>query len=148
MASHTPGPWTWREEEFRPKYMQRMRNGRWRAKPGRRAKESWVLLLTGPTTSPTIPPQHRDEYDYPHILALRWAYIRGTHLYNLGPSPANARLIAAAPNLLEELRYIEAGWAVRERGGPGLAPLNPWEIERLSFVRAAIQAAEETTHVN
>src|SRR3990167_5607026 len=103
MATHTPGPWTWREDEFRSKYMVRMRNGNWRAKPGQRVNNSWVILLTGPALDPAIPPQHMDEWDYPHVLALRWASVRGTGLVNLGPSLADARLIAAAPELLAAL---------------------------------------------
>ena len=38
--------------------------------------------------------------------------------------------------LLEELKMVEEGWAVRERGH-GLR-LNPWEKERLMFIRDAI----------
>ena len=67
-------------------------------------------------------------------------------LVALAAGVANATLIAAAPKMLEELKYIEQGWAARERGGPGFSPLNPWETERLSFVRAAINRSEGGEH--
>mgnify|MGYP001612893948 FL=1 len=105
---HTPGPWSWREDEFRSKYMQRMRNGNWRAKSGHRANESWVFLLTGAVRNPTIPENHRDEWDYPHVLALRWVNVRGKSVYGAGPKPADASLIAATPDLLEALKDLTA----------------------------------------
>lgn len=51
---------------------------------------------------------------------------------------ANARLIAAAPDLLAELELVVAGWEEIERGEVRGRRLTAWEEERLSFARSAI----------
>ena len=113
LAESTPGPWKWREEIFRQKYMIRMKNGRWRARPGKDAGRSWVMLLTGPLTHSGIgyPEEtleniiagYPDEWDYPHIIAIRWNQIRPKSLVNACPSKADADLIANAPTDLADL---------------------------------------------
>ncbi len=47
-----------------------------------------------------------------------------------------------AAEMLAELKMIEDGWAVREIGTPGTDRLNPWERERLGFIRETIAKAE------
>ena len=138
MAERTPGPWTWRENEFRPKYMQQLRNGSWRAKPGRKSRDSWVALLTGPLRDPPIAEIHRDEWDYPHIIALRWGQIRGGSLVNVMPNPADASLIAAAPEMLAALEAISDAWANKKP----LAWQPEWHLQLLDQARAAIAKAK------
>lgn len=53
----------------------------------------------------------------------------------------NKRKLEAFDYLLTELRLIEEGWAVRERGLRGTRRLNQWERERLMFLRDAIAKA-------
>lgn len=114
LAAATPGPWAWREDMFRYKYMQQLNSGKWRAKPGKDANRSWVMLLTGPMRSPQkefnqddIIQGYPDEYDFPHIIALRWGQVRSKCLVNVTPNPPDADLIAHAPTdiraLLEEV---------------------------------------------
>ena len=56
---------------------------------------------------------------------------------------ANARLIAAAPELFEELEQIVIGWENIENGMvSGRSRLTPWEEESLKFARQAIAQAE------
>lgn len=115
----TPGPWAWREDQFREKYMQRLSNGNWRARPGKRASDSWVMLLTGPlhwtiptSFTPEEIEQATDEWDYPHILALRWNQVRGNTLFNAAPFAHDAAFIAATrtdvPDLLADAQASRA----------------------------------------
>ncbi len=48
---------------------------------------------------------------------------------------ANARLIAAAPELLAELEGIVTGWNSVEKH---VRPLTPWELERRKFIKEII----------
>jgi hypothetical protein len=125
LAAATPGPWAWREDMFRLKYMQQLKNGQWRAKPGKSANSSWVMLLTGPMRAPRINFTEEnilcgypDEWDFPHIIALRWSDIKGKSLVNVAPSRADAELIANAPNdiaaLIEEVEKLRE--KLREKG--------------------------------
>ena len=50
------------------------------------------------------------------------------------------RRLEAFDELLAELKEIRNGWAERE--ARGRYDLNPWETERLSFVRKVIDLAE------
>lgn len=52
------------------------------------------------------------------------------------PTEADKSLIAACPELLEELSLIVEGWEKKGRG------LTPWESERLNFARIAIAKAD------
>ena len=117
LAAATPGPWAWREDMFRPKYMKQMKNGNWRGKSGKSAKRSWVMLLTGPLHEPkfdfdegNILQGYPDEWDFPHIIAIRWDDIKGTSLLNATPLPEDAALIENAPidiaMLLEEVERL------------------------------------------
>ena len=121
LAAATPAPWVWREDLFRPKYMKQLRSGDWRAKPGRSALNSWVMLLTGPVrwpqkeedvTEENILRGYPDEWDFPHIIALRWRNIRGESLINSTPNDDDAVLIASAPTdiraLIEEIERLRA----------------------------------------
>jgi hypothetical protein len=118
----TPGPWAWRENDFRPKYMKQKKNGWWMARPGRRADQSWVMLLTGPIhasfrdkefTPEDFQRGFPDEWDFPHILALRWAQVRVKSLFNVAPKDADMELIANAPAdikaLIEEVERLRNG---------------------------------------
>ena len=92
MSEHTPGPWTWTDDDFADR------------SPGRDAAEpTWAekrldlkdadsanVMLTGESRAVLIP------WDYEGYRA--GVYIR----------EADARLIAAAPRLLDELKWIEA----------------------------------------
>lgn len=118
LAKATPGPWTWREDDFRPKYMKQKRDGNWMARPGRKAKDSWVMLLTGPPHASVregfaqedIQRGYPDEWDFPHIFALRWNQIKGKSLVNAVPGSDDAKLIANAPTdikaLIEEVERL------------------------------------------
>ena len=53
--------------------------------------------------------------------------------YELVADEANARLIAAAPLMLEELEYVASGLAHID---------TPWAIERLGFVQEVIKQAK------
>ena len=59
------------------------------------------------------------------------------------PDSADARLIAAAPDMLEELELIVAGWTNIEQGKVRGRKLTEWETERLQFARAAIARVKE-----
>ena len=126
LRNATPGPWTWREDTFRPKYMKQKKNGHWMAKPGRRASQSWVMLLTGPMRAPRkeftqedIIRGYPDEWDFPHIFALRWEALKAKSLFNATPSDADAELIANAPSdikaLIEEVERLRALVTAAER---------------------------------
>ncbi|AEB08420.1 hypothetical protein [Desulfobacca acetoxidans] len=117
VAKATPGPWAWRENDFRPKYMEKMRNGKWRARPGAKADQAWVMLLAGPPSkhAAELTPFNIlcgdvDEYDFPHIIGLRWAQVKGKALLGVVPLPADAELIANAPTdikaLIEEVERL------------------------------------------
>jgi len=120
LAKATPGPWEWREDVFRPKYMKRKRDGKWMARRGKRAVQSWVALLTGPPRNSHTPPPtleniergYPDEWDYPHIIALRWSDFRAKSLINALPSPDDMALIANAPTdikaLVKEVERLRA----------------------------------------
>lgn len=107
----TPGPWAWREDDFRPKYMKQKKDGSWMSRPGCRGDRSWVMLLTGPPhasikegfTQEDIQRGYPDEWDFRHIIALRWNQVRGKSLVNVSPFPEDAKLIAHAPTDLKAL---------------------------------------------
>lgn len=111
LAKATPGPWSWKEDLFRPKYMKQMKNGDWKAKPGKKASDSWVMLLTGPLKFNSVQEYSQediikgvpDEYDFQRVIALRWNRIKGTELWNSTPTQADADLIANAPSDIESL---------------------------------------------
>ena len=86
-------------------------------RPGRRAMDSWLVLLTGPMREPQreftredILKGYPDEWDFPHIFALRWSQIKGKELWNATPNDADAELIANAPAdikaLIEEVERL------------------------------------------
>ena len=56
---------------------------------------------------------------------------------------ANAKLVAAAPELLNELELIVAGWELRRKADdqPGCIGLDLWEQERLEFAQEIITKA-------
>ncbi len=90
----TRGPWRWMEEEFRQRYMVQTSSGKWRAKPGRRARDSWVFFLAGPLKG-GISPEHADEYDYHQVMSLRWSDVRVKELVHVAPLDRDAAFIAA-----------------------------------------------------
>ena len=55
-----------------------------------------------------------------------------------------ANLMAGAITMLEELKLIEAGWAIREARGVdvGFTPLTTWESKRLAALRRLIAESE------
>jgi len=129
----TPGPWAWREDDFRPKYMKQKRDGTWMARPGCRATDSWVMLLTGPARKPCADPipenimrGYPDEWDFPHIVALRWDQIKGKSLWNATPGPGDAKFIANAPTdikaLIEEVERLRG--LVKDAGLPLTQPID------------------------
>lgn len=121
-AAATAGPWKWRENDFRPRYMQQMRNGNWRARPGRKANDSWVFLLVAPSNHEASDDKDElarqiergriDEYDFRHIFALRWNQVRGNNLWNATPSEADCAFIEASrtdiPELVAEVKRLRA----------------------------------------
>ena len=106
----TPGPWRWMEGEFRHRYMVQVSNGKWRAKPGRRARDSWVFFLAGPLRG-MIAPEHADEWDYHQVMSLRWSDVRIKTLINVAPKDADAAFIAACDpqTILSLIEMVEAG---------------------------------------
>jgi len=74
----------------------------------------------------------------PNTKKVRIAIVQN----NIPEYKANARLIAAAPKLLEELKLIAQGWQIRRLRLKGTEPLTPWEEERYKFIQAAIREAE------
>jgi hypothetical protein len=120
LARATPGPWAWRQDLFRHKYMQELKNGTWRARPGKSANDSWVMLLTGPQrrlkyvdeTIDNVLNRRFDEFDFEWVIALRWSQVKGNVLMGCGPSPEDADLIANAPTdiaaLIAEVERLRA----------------------------------------
>jgi len=56
---------------------------------------------------------------------------------------ADARLIAAAPDMLEELRLVAEAWTLIEAGKVPGRMLTAWETERLAFIQATIRSCVE-----
>lgn len=129
LAEATPGPWKWREDLFFHKHMQKMKTGNWRARPGRLALDSWVMLLTGPLpdsmeieeTLENIISGCPDEWDYPPIVAIRWRQIKGKELFNATPTKEDAALIENAPTdiaaLIAEVERLRA--VIASSASPG-----------------------------
>lgn len=92
----TPGPWEWREKEFDEKYCKKKRDGTLIARAGRKIRDRWIMLLTGPQRYPIGDGEKVDEWDYPHIIALRWEDLK-TSSWSGGPSENDMKLIAASP---------------------------------------------------
>jgi hypothetical protein len=117
LAAATPGPWRWMEDIFRHKYMERMKNGSWRAKPHKKAENSWLMLLTGPV-HPSVQNFNQDginngfpdEYDFPHIIAIRWGDLKKKSIFNATPRRHDAEFISNAPidiaMLIEEVERL------------------------------------------
>lgn len=117
----------------------------------------WGDGLTGPTT-PAI--------DGPTVAGDRWDYTpvrKGTETLAIcpnqvdfgrtpveGSSEANARLIAASPELLEALEEMVRWYAKRETasmcvsGGEGLLPIEVQDEEVQQAMRAIAKATEAT----
>lgn len=129
LSKATPGPWAWRQDAFLPKYMDPVKSkpGHWRARSKGSAKRSWVMLLTGPQqrilkdelpdelTPENVRSGLPDEWDFPHIIALRWSSIKGNTLFNATPCLADAELVANAPSdiaaLIGEVERLRAALA-------------------------------------
>lgn len=114
----TPGPWWWGEEFFRTRHMKRTHAGLWRAKPGRRARDTHALLLVGcgpggpyMPESPSWDNDPIDEWDFPGIIRLQWEDLRSAS-WTGGPKNADCHFIAAArtdiPVLIAEVRRLRA----------------------------------------
>lgn len=66
-----------------------------------------------------------------------------SHDANDGLARQDAHLIAAAPDMLAELKEIFVGWGARDsQQFTGLERLNPWEKERFQFLKETIAKAE------
>ena len=79
----------------------------------------------------TLGPWHVESTEFPYVLDQDSKVIVKLPLTDQGRT--HAQLIAAAPELLEELKYVEGGLQ---------AVGTPWAKERLQFVRAVISKAE------
>lgn len=92
-------------------------------------------------TAHTPGPWHFDGHQYDHIV---WSSDRNRvcFLTSTGPTEANARLIAAAPDLLAALKDMVDG-APLECGEPDCPDCGPWRT-----ARAAIAKAEGRTNEN
>lgn len=114
LRAATPGPWRWREGLIREKYMARLRNGTWRAKPGRKAQDVYVYFLAGApidrgwgaavSEDELFLSGRIDEWDFRRVMTLRWGQVKGTS-FSGGPSRKDMDLIAAAP---EDIRALLA----------------------------------------
>ena len=106
----TPLPWTDRTQEFLERHaVLSPRSGEWEARPGHHIRQTWVCLITGPQRGSY---RYPDEWDYPHVIALRWSAIKGDGLANFMPGQDEGLIIAAVnalPELIRELRELRAG---------------------------------------
>ena len=95
----------------------------------------------GPWTAEILP--HRDGYNYVHVKSEQGDIIEPTKAYDI--EQANGCLIAAAPELLEALRYALVGVEHHAEEFKTKFP-SKWESsrikERLEFCRATIAKAE------
>ena len=101
----TPGPWRWMEDLFREKYMRPVKDkpGHYRARPDRKASDSWVYFLAGPVNGPRSGRSDDDfrkgligEWDFHRVMCLQWSDVRGNELWNRSPNPEDADFIAHA----------------------------------------------------
>ena len=115
----TPLPWSDRRQEFQERHaVLSRRSGQWRARPGHHIRQTWVCLITGPQQGSYSYP---DEWDYPHVIALRWSSIKGDGLANFMPGQDEGLIIAAVnalPELIRELRELRAGVKGTEQQQP------------------------------
>lgn len=120
MSAHTPGPWLLQASD------------KWRDAQGNVVQYGEYLISVG----------SRDERDE--------AYYRIARVSNVNDSPANeanARLIAAAPELLAALREAEAGLEFAGADKEPPTEFVPSHTLALRNVRAAIAKATGSTHV-
>lgn len=101
-AEATKGPWWDARNWFQSRHAKLSRNGNWRAKIGRRVRDTWMLLICAPlngdkwgsTELGGIPPATKawdeyadahgpgnlvDEFDFHHVASMRWSNYKGTH---------------------------------------------------------------------
>jgi hypothetical protein len=127
MNKHTPGPWRWMETQINYQICQRLGKNRDELTP---EDGAMVFALKGPLRSGLADEKQADQWDYPTVMELAWHCVDGDTITGANPSPANARLIAAAPELLEALE------ALVERVGN-----DEWVTEWAEIARAAIAKA-------
>jgi hypothetical protein len=73
-----------------------------------------------------------------------WAIMRGSYcLATTDKNKANARLIAAAPDLLQALRNLVDIQERDERGDPDYLATDEWREEALMIAKSAIAKADE-----
>ena len=110
----TPGPWRWMEDVFRQRYAVKTRTGKYRAKPGRSIRDTWIGLLLGAPDGfvqeqikkngieATVASGMVDEYDFKGIFRLRWSDIRGECFSGM-PRHEDCAFIAEARTIVPEL---------------------------------------------
>lgn len=81
LGKATPGPWAWQEDRFN-------------VRKSRSSRDQWVYLLTGPRKGETPALGRDDEWDYPHVMALKWSSVKGQTLVNVAPGESNEEFIA------------------------------------------------------
>lgn len=110
-AAATPGPWAWITDRMNDRVSKRTQTGGRRALPGRRLRDLWVYLLAGPPRQGGDVKEWMDPWDFPHVIALPWASVKGTTVTGF-PSKDDEAFIAAArtdvPALVSEVRRLSA----------------------------------------
>jgi len=141
----TKGPWWDARNWFQSKHAKRMSNGNWRAKAGRKIRDTWALLICAPGETSNyganavggLPPKtssyddHQsnnigksrdewdvDEFDFQRVVGMRWSQIKGT-MWSDPMHDDDAAFIAAArcgvPALCAEIETLESKLAVLEK---------------------------------